>query len=138
MKFTPHIAFWISVPIILLYGLSNNYGPFDNGVHDSPMIMNQLTFSFIGAIIFSIIGFGYWKIKKNNLSKNKSLTHWAVSFGSFIAFWLSGIIKYSFDFGSNVSTSLWDGRFNAINSSLLLLMVLSHFLFLQNLKRNKQ
>ncbi|WP_223033077.1 hypothetical protein [Hanstruepera marina] len=62
----PHLYFWISIPILLLYGFLNGHGTLSVNYYDTYFIIENAYLVVILAIAFSIIGFWYWLMRKLN------------------------------------------------------------------------
>ncbi|WP_250432864.1 hypothetical protein [Hanstruepera flava] len=62
----PHLYFWISIPILLLYGFLNGDGTLSVYYYDTYFIIKNAYLVVILAIAFSIIGFWYWLMRKLN------------------------------------------------------------------------
>ena len=82
---TPHIVFWILIPIILLTGFLKPDKTLDINIHDTYYVLGLINLAVLISIIFAIIGFGYWVIIR------------------FIPFFLSDSNQ---DFGSNLTVTL--------------------------------
>lgn len=138
MHFKPHIAFWSLIPFALAYGQWNKYGPFDNGTHDTPMIIHQMTFALIVSILFSIVGYIYLTSKKNaqNRWTGINLTHWVMTTFGLAGFWLYSYVKVKMNFGQEFYDLVGYGRFDKINTGLLVVLVASQIMIFLN--RNPQ
>ena len=69
---TPHIVFWILIPIILLTGFLKLDKTFYFNIHDTYYVLGLINLAVLISIIFAIIGFGYWVI----IRLNRRLVYW--------------------------------------------------------------
>ncbi|WP_291968231.1 hypothetical protein [Maribacter sp.] len=69
---TPHIVFWILIPIILLTGFLKPDKTFYFNIHDTYYVLGLINLAVLISIIFAIIGFGYWVI----IRLNRRLVYW--------------------------------------------------------------
>lgn len=60
----PYLYFWLSIPILTLYGLVNGEGTINIDFRDTLFIIQNSKLILILAIAFSIIGFWYWLMQK--------------------------------------------------------------------------
>ncbi len=81
----PYLIFWISIPIIILFGILSNK-VLDVNIHDTYYTMSYYHIAIVFAILFGFVGFGYWLMKKfkRKLSKWLNLTHIFLTFGSIL------------------------------------------------------
>lgn len=63
---TPHIVFWILIPITLLIGFLKPDKTLDINIHDTYFVIGLISLAVIISIIFGILGLGYWVIIKLN------------------------------------------------------------------------
>ncbi|SDS19805.1 hypothetical protein SAMN05192545_0951 [Maribacter dokdonensis] len=107
---TPHIVFWILIPIILLTGFLKPDKTFYFNIHDTYYVLGLINLAVLISIIFAIIGFGYWVVIK----LNRRLVNWltvihliitVIGFCLilFIPFFLSDSNQ---DFGSHLTVTL--------------------------------
>lgn len=140
----PHIVFWISILFVLVYGLTDKYGPFDSNVHDTPFIMHQMKFAELIGILFGLIGIVYWIMDKARMKLTKwlNLVHIALTLGGFLLFWVIPIVRYEFNSELSFAPLGNRERFDAVLISPLLLMIIAQLFFWRNivtgLKRKKQ
>ena len=129
-NFQPQIAFWSLIPIALAYGSWNKYGPFDNGTHDSPMIMHQMTFALVLTVVFLFTGRSYLKSQKRRKGRRTrlSLIHWCMSASGLIFLWLYGFLRIELNLGEELAKIVGDGRFDLVHASLIGLIFISQLL----------
>ncbi len=111
-KFTksPHIVFWILIPIILLTGFLKPDKTLDINVHDTYFVIGLISLAVLISIIFGILGLGYWVVikLKRRLVNWLTIIHLIITVISFclilfIPFFLSDSNQ---DFGSNLTMTL--------------------------------
>ncbi|WP_291963249.1 hypothetical protein [Maribacter sp.] len=69
---TPHIVFWILIPIILLIGFLKPDKTLDINIHDTYFVIGLISLAVLISIIFGILGLGYWVVIK----LNRRLVNW--------------------------------------------------------------
>ncbi|HMB63212.1 MAG TPA: cbb3-type cytochrome c oxidase subunit I [Eudoraea sp.] len=79
----PHLIFLLSIPIIMLIGILSGNAVLDLNIHDTHYVIAYLHFATLIAILFGIIGVGYWIMQKTDrkLSRWLNWTHVGLSFG---------------------------------------------------------
>ena len=60
----PYLYFWISIPILIIYGFLNGDGTLSVNYYDTYFIIKNSHLVIVLAIAFSIIGFWYWLMHK--------------------------------------------------------------------------
>ena len=91
----PHLIFFISIPVIILTWFINGNKMMNINVLDTYFVFNQIDLAILIAILFAIIGFGYWIMQKTNrnLSKRLNFAHIFLTFGGIL---LIGILAQLF------------------------------------------
>ena len=108
MKFLinkPHLIFFLSIPIIILFGILNRNEILDINVHDTYFVFSPIDLTILISILFGIIGIGYWIMLKANrkLSKWLNLIHITLTFGGILLIWIlaqlfrESIMAYNFN-----------------------------------------
>ncbi|KJD33296.1 hypothetical protein PK35_05410 [Tamlana nanhaiensis] len=124
MKFLsnkPHLIFLIAIPVLLLVGILSEDASLNINVHDTYFVISFYHLSKLTAILFGIIGFGYWIMRKTNrkLSKWLNYIHIGLTFGGIILiFMLSQLYREP-----KAENILLDFRFNQ-NLELIILIIL--------------
>lgn len=94
----PYLYFWISIPILILYGFLNGDGTLSVNYYDTYFIIENSSLVVILAIAFFVIGFWYWLMQKLNrkLIMWMTIIHVIVTIdGIIIAFLLEQFFKGS-------------------------------------------
>lgn len=91
----PQVLFWALIPVILLIGSIQSSKNITLHVYDTYLVISLLLFSFLVAVVFGFIGFGYWISKKNNLKLSfwLSTIHVLVTIGGLLLIWLISLLK---------------------------------------------
>jgi heme/copper-type cytochrome/quinol oxidase subunit 1 len=109
----PHLIFWISIPIIILFGIVNRNDMLYINVHDTYFVFSKTDLAIMLSILFAIIGLGYWMLLKasGKLSKLLNLIHMTLTFGGILLIWVlaqlfrKSIINY--DFNENLTLAIY-------------------------------
>lgn len=133
----PHLIFWISIPIIIIVGLSYGGSTLDINVYDTYFIISQLYISYLISIFFGLIGFGYWMMIKckRRLTKGLSILHIVSTIGGVLGILISPLVF------SNITMKI--GMLDMILMILILILLLGQVFYLLNVciglikKRNK-
>lgn len=121
----PYLYFWISIPILLLYGFFNGDGTLSVNYYDTYFIIENSYLVVILAIAFFIIGFWYWLMRKLNrkLIMWMTIIHVIITIdGIIIAFLLEHFFK--------------DSEVNLIMAIVILLIFVVQVVFPLNLVLN--
>lgn len=106
----PYLMFWISIPIIALFGIVNRNDMLNINVHDTYFVFSNTDLTMVLSILFALIGLGYWMLIKANgkLSKLLNLIHLSLTFGGILLIWiLSQLFRESIiDYGFNENLTL--------------------------------
>lgn len=109
----PHLIFWTSIPILILFGILTKADSFGFNVHDTYFVIATNHLIILISVLFGIIGFGYWIMLKANrkLSKWLNLIHITLTFGGILLTWLltqlfrESIAEY--EFNDNLTLSIY-------------------------------
>ncbi len=105
----PHLFFFLAVPITIVVGVLNRYEAtgktLDFNVHDSYFLIAHFHLIYLIAIIFAIIGIGYWIMHKTDRKLINWLNwiHIVLTFGGTLLVWIlsqfyrTGIMEYKFN-----------------------------------------
>ena len=63
---SPHLVFWVLIPVIILIALMGPNKTFDVNIQDTYYVIGLIHVTVIISIIFAVIGFGYWVVTKLN------------------------------------------------------------------------
>jgi hypothetical protein len=109
----PHLIFWISIPFIVLSGFISSEEVLDFNIYDTYFVISLLYVNTLIAILFGIIGLGYWIMLKTKrpLSKWMNFFHIILTFGCPILIWIlaqfyrESIMEY--DFNNNLTFAIY-------------------------------
>ena len=89
-----HLIFWISIPAILLIGITNWNGFLDISIHDTYYVIASPHVAFLISILFLLIGLGYWLMVTFNrpLSKWLTLIHMVITIDGSIIMWIASLL----------------------------------------------
>jgi heme/copper-type cytochrome/quinol oxidase subunit 1 len=142
--------FAIAAIVIIIAGFIDDLidkgdATFDVNVHDTYYVAARLHIAVFVAIIYALLGVGYWVYNKSRLKLNNRLTtiHTFVSLGGVVVYWL--LMFYYFYKKSQFSNFLFDTSTDVLNLGLTIIVsivALVQPLYLINLiigiiKRNK-
>lgn len=118
-----YIYFWITSLIIILLGLkdiNDSNATFDINVHDTYFVVHHFHGAVMLSLIYFILGFGYWFIKKINgkLINVLWLIHFIVTIGSFLIYWIVFLFTKTFYTEQELLFSTIDW----MNSTLVLIL----------------
>lgn len=124
----PYLIFWMSLPILLLFGLSNRNEIITINIHDTYYVFSRIDLTFVISILFVIIGIGYWLMLKTNkkLSKWLNLIHMTLTFGGLLLIWIfaqffrESIMQYTFN--NNLTLAIYLTTLITISGQLLFLI----------------
>lgn len=136
----PHLVFLLAIPIIILIGILSEDAVFDLNIHDTYFVIAHLHLATLIAILFGIIGIGYWFMQKANrkLSKWLNWIHIGLTFGGTVVVWIltqfyrTELMQYEFN-----------NNLTLIITLIILLMILGQLIFPINIiygliiKKNK-
>lgn len=60
----PFITFWAVIPVIISIGVANSNETLDINIHDTYYVIHYNILSYLFALLFGLIGFGYWIMVK--------------------------------------------------------------------------
>ena len=136
----PYHIFLVAVPITILIGILIGDAEWDISIHDTYYVITGFHLTILLAILFGIIGIGYWIVQKVEIKLSKCLywTHIGLTFGGALIVWVLNklyreeIMEY--EFNNNLSL---------IISLIIILMILGQIIFPINIiyrlikKKNK-
>jgi len=130
----PHLIFFISAPLILLFGLLNRNEIIDLNIHDTYFVFSKADLSIMISILFTTIGIGYWIMLKSNrkLSKWLNFIHIALTIGGIITIIL---IPYLLSSKTESEYPLFDGlaKQNLMIGIVTILIFFGQFIYITNL-----
>ena len=90
IKTKPHQIFWISIPILILFGILYRNEMLNVNIYDTYFVFSKTDLAILIAILFAVIGLGYWIMLKFNikLSKRLNLIHIILTFGGILIIWI--------------------------------------------------
>lgn len=110
----PHLIFLPAIPIILLIGFLSGDSILDFNIADTYYVIASNDISIFLAMLFAIMGLGYWIIKRVNgtLSVRLNWFHIGLTFGGTIIalilsqFYRENIMEFEFNNGLSLIISL--------------------------------
>nr|WP_298996642.1 cbb3-type cytochrome c oxidase subunit I [uncultured Allomuricauda sp.] len=93
----PYLAFFSSIPIILLYGMLSGDATLDINIHDTYYVIANLHLAVLISFVFGIIGGGYWITQRvgGKLSTWLSAIHIFVTIGGLLVIFLLPLFTFS-------------------------------------------
>ncbi|WP_228853502.1 hypothetical protein [Aegicerativicinus sediminis] len=109
----PHLVYLTAIPILILMGVFSGDASFDINIKDTYLIVSYLYLTLGIAILFGIIGIGYWMVHKaeRKLSKWLTWTHIILTLGGTLAIGI--LIQFNRtkslgnDFNSNFTLAIY-------------------------------
>jgi len=130
----PYQIFWFSIPIIILFGLTNGDNYLDVNLHDTMFVVTNSYIAKIFSVLFGLIGVGYWLMHKfrYNLSKRLNLIHIILTIGGLITIWTIILIfsESNFKYGNSYPNKI---NRNLILTILTLLIIIGQLIYLTNI-----
>ncbi len=108
----PHLIFLLSIPVLLLAGISSQKKMSTIQVLDTFYVFEQSFLIFFISILFGIIGLGYWLMIKANkkLSKRLNKIHIILTVGGILLIWLLAQLfqlQYGFEFKNYLTLMIY-------------------------------
>ena len=131
----PHLIFLLAIPIVLLLGIWSTDANNVINIHDTYYVITHLSLTIVLSVLFAIIGFGYWIIRKTSRKLIKWLTwiHIVLTIGVLLAFLILPFL--SVGSGTESAFPLRDEmeRKDFIRAILILLFIFVQLIFLINM-----
>ena len=130
----PYQIFWISIPLIILFGLTSGDNYLDINLHNTMFVVANSYIAIIFSILFGLIGFGYWLMHKfrYKLSKWLNFTHIVLTIGGLIFIWIITLFfnESNFKYGNSYSNEITK---ILILKFLILIILFGQLIYLTNI-----
>ncbi|WP_405396541.1 hypothetical protein [Maribacter sp. Asnod2-G09] len=132
---SPHLVFWVLIPVILLIGFIKPDKTLDINIHDTYLVIDLINLAVSISIIFGILGFGYWVIIKLNRKLLNWLTviHLLITIIGFLILLLIPIISPDIHQDSPGSHFVFHHDLEQIVISTLFLVIFIQLFYLINI-----
>ena len=122
----PHLVYLTAIPILILMGVFSGDASFDINIKDTYLIVSYLYLTLGVAILFGIIGIGYWMVHKAERKLSKWLTwvHIILTLGGAIAIGVLIQFNSTESLGNN-----FNSNFTLVIPLIVFLMVIGQLIF---------
>lgn len=126
----PHLLFWLCIPLLILAGFIFRNDSFRINIFDTYYIFEKfISFIFL-AVVFAILGAGYWLVQKMNrqLSVPLNVVHFLATIGGILL-----IVMLSMLFRNSAVHHIYNSQLTLAIYMLAILVILCQIIYPVNI-----